>query len=191
MKTVFAYIQWTSLSLALCLSSCDDDISRFYVPPTSGESPDSTVNIISVDLLDTWVEVVDTTLLYFANSEHRIAFLANDSFNIEIYSFTDAIAADDPCGFQWIHYASGEIVDEDPLITEAASRSESDMLLFRGDYTDSLYVQKEPNCQGEEVFDRLFSMNQKTSDTLAITFYRTNRWGETWETEIDLVRAKD
>ena len=191
MKAVSSALPWLSLSFGLYLFSCDDDISRWYGYFSTDKGPDRVAGIIGTDLLGVWEEAVDTSLLYYSNAEHRIALLENDSFNIEVRSFTDAIDADDPCGFRWTHYASGAVVGEDPLIAEAAPRSSDTILLLRGSFTDSLYTQPTPNCRGEEAFDRLFSIGQRTNDTLQITFYRTSDQGETWETEVDLVRAEE
>ena len=186
--TLLTIAYWINLSF-ICLFSCQSDTSPSYA--SSATSATSTEeSIIPADLLGTWQEVVDTTQMRFAGTEHQIAFLANDSFNIEIQSFTDAVSADDPCGFRWTHYASGRVIDEDPRIAEAASRSEDTMLLLRGDYTEPSYTHREANCRGEEEFDRLMTIERKTDDTLAITFYRSDPQGE-WKTKVNLIRAQN
>ena len=188
MNPISSMILW--ISLALYLSSYTTDFLWGRVSSLANTTPDAAIGVIHPDWLGTWNEVVDTTQQYFANSEHRITFLANDSFNIKIHNFTDATTPDDPCGFQWTHYAAGKVVNEDPLITQAASRSPDDVLLFRGSFTDSSYTQPAPNCQGEETFDRLVSVSQPHADTLTVTFYHTDS-GETWETEVNLVGVKE
>ena len=203
MKKVSITTQFAGLFFLLCLLlSCEDDILRYYDPPTQNEGTnvsedtvntgtikdslsvdtvansanmdtvtntterdtvvsnsdtDAVVNVIASSMLGVWEEPVDTTLYYFAKSEYRVELLKNDSFNIEIYGYTD-MNSGGPCGLSWTHYASGKIVDEDPLIDAAISRYNSDVLLFRGNYTDASYTYKSPNCRGQELYSELFSV---------------------------------
>ena len=127
--------------------------------------------------LGVWEEAVDTSLYYFANTTHRIEFLKNDSFNIKIDSYTDAIQQGDPCGHSWIHYAQGKVKNSDPLINQANQSYKDAVFLLNGYHTDSTYAHKMASCSGEMNFKRLFSFSLKSKDTLEMTPYYIERNG--------------
>ena len=175
------------MCLVLAMSSCEDDILDWYSPAPADDVPVSPSNTIDPTWIGTWEEVIDTTLIYFANSERRITFLKNDSFNIEIYSFTDAIGEDDPCGYYWTNYAHGKVKDDDSLIDRALRYSDNAQLLLKGSFTDSSYTHQMPTCSGQEKYEQLFSASQTSGDTLAMVFYH---WVDSvlYEEKIDLVK---
>ena len=146
----------------------------------------------SAKFLGVWEEVVDTSFYYFANTIHRIEFLKNDSFNIKIYGFTDAIVQDDPCGLEWTHYAGGKIENEDPSISHANKFSKNAIFLFDGNFTDSTYINLAANCGGQRKYNQVFSISQASNDTLEVTLYSfISRENRLYEDKIKLVRATD
>ena len=129
------------------------------------------------ELLGVWEEAVDTSLYYFANTTHRIEFLENDSFNIKIDSYTDAIQQGDPCGHSWIHYVRGKVKNSDSLINQANQYYNDIIFLLDGYHTNSTYAYKMASCSGNMNFKRLFSFSLKSKDTLEMTPYYIERNG--------------
>ncbi len=174
------------MCLVLAMSSCKDDILDWYSPAPADDVPASPSNIIDPAWIGTWKEVIDTNLIYFANSERRITLLENDSFNIEIYSFTDAIGEDSPCGYYWTNYAHGKVKDDDSLIDRASPYSDDAQLLLKGSFTDSSYTHRMPTCNGKEKYEQLFAASQTSGDTLEIIFYH---WDDSvlYEEKINMV----
>lgn len=157
--------------------------------PQEEEEPMPEKNIIvpSEELVGTWEQVFDPGKIYFAKTTHQITFSEDDSFSMYIHGYSDAVNSEDTCGMSFEHYTVGEVLYEDPLISEVAHESSDAIMLFDGMYTNETYVGEPSACSPQGEYKKLFSVNPLSGDTLTINF----RVSSTYQRTINFARIQE
>ncbi|UXP33090.1 hypothetical protein N6H18_03860 [Reichenbachiella agarivorans] len=156
--------RYTLLLLSLAMLGCVDEHSSQIESKRTQllAHCESTDRYKDNQIIGTWGLYPDPNTGYFSFTAYTFTFYEDGTFDMLINGFTDAISLEDPCGYTWKHYIHGGLFNN------------GDQKYFCGIYTDEKYKEPAANCNGDQFYHQMFTVDDIKNEQLTLIFYETH-----------------